>query len=302
LPVSHITKCHHPSPSHCFRLYVISQIMGNTQPNALYEVSSTDAAPQVSEQKMAALVKQLLAAIPGGEKSYNENPKMCDFMAAACLRNRHYDVASATERFVNYLKFRREILGSLAPQNIAEDTAVQNYFKLGMMRLLSGRTPQGHAIISNRLKLSRPDLYNADVVVRAFHFMMMRALQHPLTASAGIIMIGDLDGAGRQNMDFNVPKKIISALRKNMPVRVAGIIICRPNIVFRIAFPVISLFMSKKMLSRIRKVHDSDFPHGLQKLGIPADILPDDLGGSHNYKATFLESSVECLDPIEIEE
>ena len=211
--------------------------MGNTQDQIYFSDDKPECGDQPpairSEEEESAMVAELMKSVPGAW--VDENKDLVDFMALACLRFRRYDLKSAGDRMRNYFEWRLETFGNLKPQDASDGTKLRDFLKLGVVRLLPIMGPRGHAIFNFRFRLTRPDIFSAHDVVQGIHFVMMKALRRSAkTQIAGIVLVSDMHGAGLSNLDREVPKQVLKMVTKNMPLRMAGIFIFRPNFMLQI--------------------------------------------------------------------
>ena len=203
-------------------------------------------------------------------------------IAMACLRFRRYDVASASERLRNYVLWRSNIVG-LEEQDLGSDEALRRQVRTGFIRVLPGRC-DGRAIMVLRLKHHNPTECDALLAVKAWHYVIMDCvLNDPGVQKNGIIMISDLEGAAFSNMDVEIPRTLIRAIAKNLPLRLFAVAVVRPFLIMNIILPIMKLLMSAKMASRIHNL-GTDIA-ALQKppLNIDEACLDAALGGSCEY-------------------
>ncbi len=206
-----------------------------------------------------------------------ENAELVNFITLAALRFRKHVVDEAVARSTTYLQWRTNTFGSLAPQDAGPGSTLRAFLDLGVIRLLPRTSPQGHALLHMRFARTRPDLFDAAQVAACVHFVFMKALRRsPLTQINGFIMLPDLTGSGFNNLDKEVPKRVIKMLSKNLPVRLSGVLINNPNFMLHIVLPIAKMFMPTKLAERIRIMSDGE----LTTYGLPRDLLPPEIGGT----------------------
>ena len=236
-------------------------------------------APQVlAPDAEQPYVAQLMERVP--QDWLSANKELVDFMVLSCLRFRKYDIDSAWERLESYFKWRSESLkNGLGPQDVSEGSTIRIFLSLGVVRLLPHPTPQGHAILNMRFCRTRPDLFDAEQVTESIHWIMLKAIaRNPLVAAAGFVLVNDIHGAGMKNLDRELPKRVLKMVTKNIPIRLAGIFLCRPNFMVSIVVPLVKLLMSSKMAARLKIV--SDLSELQSSYGIGRHLIPEELHGS----------------------
>ena len=70
-------------------------------------------------------------------------------------------------------------------------------------------------------------------------------------------------------------------ISQHLPIRLAGLFICHPNILVSIIVPLAKLFMTKKMKDRLKVVGDDN---ELLIFGFKQFMLPKSLGGNFNIE------------------
>uniref|UniRef100_A0A7S2XCS9 CRAL-TRIO domain-containing protein n=1 Tax=Lotharella oceanica TaxID=641309 RepID=A0A7S2XCS9_9EUKA len=119
----------------------------------------------------------------------------------------------------------------------------------------------------------------------------MKALRSPRCQERGVVFVGDLGGAAFGNLDLRVPKAILGAIGKAVPLRLHRACIVRPFMLMRLVIPIIKMFMSEKMRQRLQVLGG---PEQLAKHGLEMKKLPEDVGGTggeqaHNYMAMLAQ-------------
>ena len=251
---------------------------GETRPDEPPEYSELKAAlaKYDSEEELLLVAKVRSQLKPEWIKS---NKSLCNFISLACLRFRRYDVDRAVKRMTSYFEWRiANLPEGLLEQDISEGSLLDRLFKINMAKLLPCITIRGQSIVYLRLCKARPDLFQASDICQMVHFIMLSALKrNRISQTMGIITMGDLEGAGLAQLDRNLPKKIIGMISKNIPIRLAGMLICHPNMLVSIIVPLAKLFMTTKMKERLKTVGDDD--ELTNYYGIKKQVLPQQLGG-----------------------
>eukprot|EP00946_MAST-07B_sp_MAST-7B-sp1_P005101 g5101.t1 len=253
--------------------------MGNAQDAIYFGEDGTrgDQPPPVRDAgEEAVLAEQVKEGIPGAWA--RENAALVDAVALACLRFRRYDVASARERMVKYFEWRIETFGDLRDQDDSEGSTIREFLKLGVVRVMPELGSRGHALINFRFRLTRPQQFNADQVLAGIHYVMMKTLfRSPKTQIAGVILMSDMNDAALSNLDREVPRKVLSMVNKNIPLRMAGIFMFRPNFMLQIVIPIIKMFMSAKLQRRLNILGSVE---EVEEFGVAKSLRPVELGGT----------------------
>mmetsp|Transcript_15826 Transcript_15826/g.22210 ORF Transcript_15826/g.22210 Transcript_15826/m.22210 type:complete len:215 (-) Transcript_15826:221-865(-) len=161
--------------------------------------------------------------------------------------------------------------------------------KSGLIRLVPVADKKHRAALIVQLKRHTPAKTSALTVLRTWHYVVMRALRTASAQQFGIVMVGDLGGASFNNLDLRIPKTILGAVSKNVPLRVHRICVIRPFMVLRVLLPVVKPFMSQKIRSRLVVLPDpASKEQGLAQ-HLEVGKLPEDVCGTEkefNHLAT----------------
>ena len=125
---------------------------------------------------------------------------------------------------------------------------------LNVITILPQPTAQGQAMMLLRLANTRPSefVYHARQVCKAAHFQIMDALRRMPTAQVkGLVVMVDFGHTGMSNIDRKVPPKMGKLFSGILPVRLAGILVCNPNMLVRIVVPLAKMFLSEKLASYV---------------------------------------------------
>ena len=168
--------------------------------------------------------------------------------------------------------------GGLHDQDASEGSRIRAFLKLGVVRVMPQLGPRGHALINFRFRLTRPDEFSAEQVLAGIHYVMLKTLaRSPKIQVAGVIVMSDMGGAGFHNLDREVPKKVLSMVNKNIPLRMAGIFVFRPNFMLQIVLPLMKLFMSSKLQRRLNVMNEVE---EIEEFGVDKALRPVELGGT----------------------
>ena len=216
-------------------------------------------------------------------------PELTNFICTACLRFRNGDLPSAAARVQNYLQWRLNFVGSLEEQSLVTDPELFKFLNSNVLNIIPCADKEGKcAVLFLRLRFLDPTEIAPIIMLRAFHYLVMRTLkQYPEVQKNGLIFINDMNGASFGNLDTRIPKAIMGAISKNLPLRLHKGLIVRPIWILSLLLPIAKLFMSSKMQSRIHNV--GGYPAALDTYGIDMNKLPEELAGKdvnydHNAK------------------
>ena len=216
-------------------------------------------------------------------------PELTDFICKACLCFRNGHLPSAATRVQNYLQWRLNFIGSLEEQSLMDDPDLYNFLNSNTLNIIPHADTEGkRAVLLLRLRFLDPTKTAPIIMLRAFHYLVMRVLKEfPEVQTNGLIFINDMDGASFGNMDTRIPKSIMAAISKNLPLRLHKALIVRPIWLLGLLFPIAKLFLSAKMQSRVQNI--GGYPAALENHGINMNKLPIELSGKdseydHNAK------------------
>jgi CRAL/TRIO domain len=204
------------------------------------------------------------------------------------LRCEQFNAKLAAERFVQYWQNRVEIFGAeraflpLSLQSGALDKDDIAALRHGFVRLVPTKDPAGRAILFADPSRQEANKNNRLRTVRAMWYVMHVALEDVETQKVGVVLISDPRRAKFSQTDSKLDQLMISSIRGCLPVRVSGMHLCHMPTFFSIIFPIIKVFLGKKLRQRII-LHQGSVEHVLDRLqvyGLTRDKLPDQLGGT----------------------
>ena len=91
------------------------------------------------------------------------------------------------------------------------------------------------------------------------------------------MLLVNQDGAQLSKLDGRVPKAILGALSKCVPVRLVRMLIVKPITVIRLLYPIMQYVLSAKLRERLFIV--KEFVDLQDTFGLPKDLLPPEVGG-----------------------
>eukprot|EP00668_Euglena_longa_P035388 GGOE01045459.1.p1 GENE.GGOE01045459.1~~GGOE01045459.1.p1 ORF type:complete len:334 (-),score=106.39 GGOE01045459.1:120-977(-) len=245
----------------------------------------------VGSPQEAQLHAQLRAMLPPA--LVEENAELADAVALCCLRFRRYDLPTAQERLQNYLQWRRQTFGTLAPHRLSDDSRMLARIGTQVMKILPRPLPSGERLVLMQLRLLRADVFSPLETLKAWHYWMMRSLREsPELQVHGITLLVLYEGMHFSQFDPRVPKAILGAISKCVPIRLNRIFAIKPGTFFRILLPVIQFLLSAKLRERLTVIHDFEELHG----HLPRELLPLEVGGEQAMDAAaWAEQRLEAV-------
>ena len=121
-------------------------------------------------------------------------------------------------------------------------------------------------------------------IARAVWYLFHVALEDEVVQKNGMVFIVNYLGAQVSVVDPKLMKLVMPSVSGCLPVRVGAIHVCNPPGFFeKVVYPIIKLFMSERMRSRINLHHNTSDPNFLstlgEKYGLDRGVLPTELGG-----------------------
>eukprot|EP00730_Choanoeca_flexa_P016984 TRINITY_DN8119_c0_g1_i2.p1 TRINITY_DN8119_c0_g1~~TRINITY_DN8119_c0_g1_i2.p1 ORF type:complete len:323 (+),score=53.23 TRINITY_DN8119_c0_g1_i2:222-1190(+) len=248
-----------------------SRLFGDADP----ELGDGSLMHQLGSQAELDCLAELEARIKDDQQCLKLKP----FWRLACLRARKYDIDRTLILIKNYVAWREEF--RIDDDDIRSDKKLAALVERGIHCVHGNRDKMGRYVVTARLARADPAQYPADVVIRGIHVVLESLLiKHPDAQARGIVMVGDMRGVNRSHADPRVPKELFSAFTNTMPIRFGGMYLCSPPWFMRLLFPLVKMFMKKKMQERMHIV--TSLPDALTKY-IAMEQIPDDLGGTYGY-------------------
>ncbi|KAL1524584.1 hypothetical protein AB1Y20_019474 [Prymnesium parvum] len=190
-----------------------------------------------------------------------------------CLRGRKYDLPRAAALVDAMLALIDELGLSDPPRTLEDDLASMKLVVPG------GSDFEGRKVCWLRLRNHQPGHGTLQDFGRVVVANMLYAMRGEEAQQRGIVMVNDMTGLSRKNLDPGLFKYVTGSILPRLPVRVGRILIFNPPfIVGRVVLPVVLSVVSKKLRARIVVVNSSN-PQQLHKYIAPTS-LPPDLGGS----------------------
>ena len=139
------------------------------------EVAGAHPHIELGSVQEAELAAELKKRVP--PEAVRENEELVDFMVLACLRFRRYDMATAEERVLNYLRWRRDTFGDLAPHTLNTDPRLRERVQQQFLGVLPQRVTSGEAVLLVQLRFLEPHKYTPLESLKAWHWWVMQTLR-----------------------------------------------------------------------------------------------------------------------------
>jgi hypothetical protein len=160
------------------------------------------------------------------------------FWRLAALRARKYNIPRALEVLGSYLEWRKEY----KIDEVTFDSTPQLLEVLDQEAVYSAgnRDRGGRYIITIRLARTNPGQHPVSHAIRVTHANVEYILRRfPDAQARGICVVNDMRGASFSNLDSRIPRTIIKAFSKTIPVRFGGAYLFHPLMIMRIIFPLV---------------------------------------------------------------
>ncbi|EDQ91069.1 uncharacterized protein MONBRDRAFT_36405 [Monosiga brevicollis MX1] len=239
------------------------------------DVDDADTSIEIGSAQEMELFDRLVVRGRGNSTFERAGP----FWQMACLRARKYNVERAYVLVTNYIKWRDEF--GVNRTTVDNDSEYRALVERGVVEACGNRDQDGHYVLTVRQCRTDPGRWSPRYAVLAAHVAIESLLvRFPEAQAKGVAFVNDMSGISMRNMDSRVPREMFAAFRDKLPVRFAGLYVVHPPMFMRMVAPVIKMFMSTKMQSRMRVL-----THGYDdlKLHFDASQLPTDFGGSYPY-------------------
>lgn len=117
-----------------------------------------------------------------------------------------------------------------------------------------------------------------NVLIRGFYYLLQSCQPNIAAMRAGMIYLGETQGAGWQNYSLKVENRVASVYSNAYPIRIQRMVFMHVPFLFRLFFKMWRPFVSKKVFETF--VYAADRESFLQQASISAAALPAEWGGS----------------------
>jgi len=183
------------------------------------------------------------------------------FMLAAYAIVSKGDVAKALHRIRNW----NRIVTTHRINETSEKEATQ-WFKVNMVDVFYsvGRDAEGMTGYGIRNGNFRPDKVVTDDDLRCF----LRGLSDNLKSNTmtiedvrrGSFFMGDMSTMAWENFNLNLQKKMVGVLQDSFPIKLKRLVFVNPPSFIWALIKIMSVFMKKKLVDRIKPIQMSDVP------------------------------------------
>ena len=217
-----------------------------------------------------------------------------DFWLLAAIRARKGDIQRALLLMKNYVEWRST--SSVQELSLAQSEQMQMLLKRQIILVAGNVDRDGRPVINVRARNTAPALFDPQDVVRAVFFVMEWTLRtYPAAQTHGIVLVNDMTGVARHNLDFRIPALMQRAFGRTLPVRVAAITLFNPPSVFKTIVGFVLAFMGEKIKARVRLCGKED-THVLDER-FERDQMMEylDIGGSVEWNDALHEEWLERM-------
>lgn len=209
------------------------------------------------------------------------------------LRCDVFRVKDSVDRFAVYWKKRVSLFG---PYRAFSDLTIRDVYEeqdaaalnSGVIRYLEGaQDHQGRSIVFFDMSLQQSSLgekhYSSDSMCRVLWYHVHLALQSESAQRYGVILMSDPSNASITQFDRSLVQLALGSLQKAIPIRLAGLHVCKPPSTVGIVLPIFKLFLSERLRQRLmlhRETASISIPDQLAKHGIGKEAIPTQLGGT----------------------
>lgn len=247
---------------------------------------------------------QELAAIHDEEKeSYNlalqKCPRVVEEETAPIrfLRADDYDAKRAATRLVTYWESRLELFGpnrAFLPMTL--DGAMADDIDCFAI-LLDGnymlpKDNHGRAVYFSDKSRSTNERLTKDEQLRILWYYVHSAIENESVQRAGFILMANMNMTKLSHFNRGIVRRQFDQVRDALPMKVRGLHGCHmPRFVKEWVYPVVKLFLGKRLRQRLNIHLSSSLPQELYKYGFERENLPVCIGGTFQYDHTkWLES------------
>ena len=176
---------------------------------------------------------------------------------------------------------------------IHNDPELRALIERGVVTAHDNCDQAGRYVLTVRMSRTDPGRWSPRYAIMATHAAIESLLlRHPEAQARGIAFVNDMSDIRMGNVDTRVPREMFAAFNSKLPVRFGGIYIVNPPFFMRMIFPMVRMFMKRKMQDRMQML-SGGYPQ--LKSFFDEDQIPDDMGGALETAKDNFVSSVENI-------
>ncbi|XP_039279308.1 alpha-tocopherol transfer protein-like isoform X2 [Nilaparvata lugens] len=195
------------------------------------------------------------------------------------LRSKHYDVEGAFKKLKNYDSFYRRHLGW---KEVHVDVT-SHVFGDGVVNVLEHRDALGRRVLWFRSCNWLPHQVSPDQLLQAGALSSELTFLEPSTQRAGLVIIYDMKDFGLSHLRSVTPsfaRRMTFFMSECVPQKIESLHVINEPTTFSVLYSLYKRFLDDRVKQRLH-FHGADLSSLHEH--VPVDILPVELGGSHNH-------------------
>mmetsp|Transcript_26599 Transcript_26599/g.52421 ORF Transcript_26599/g.52421 Transcript_26599/m.52421 type:complete len:240 (-) Transcript_26599:66-785(-) len=200
------------------------------------------------------------------EPSSRDSLKACfgesqvESVFALMLKSRKNDLESSAARLTKLAALVKDY----DLQVCKATSEMEQVFKLKVLQVAPDqRSLQGNPVVVIRPHNLDWGVITVDQFIKAWFFAIWNNVVvsgNELAQTSGVVLCGNMSKISRKNFSREAIRFIMNALQNVLPIKVKQITAYKPPWVFyHVLFPIVQLFMKKKMRDRMVFINSSDF-------------------------------------------
>jgi len=203
------------------------------------------------------------------------------------LRCEVFNADLAAARYGRYWDKRVEVFGPVSAfMPLTLDKALRHdhaALECGFLRVVDEPDPDKRTYLFMDPSKQDKTKYARESMVRATWYLVQRVLvEDELAQKKGMIFMSFPHHAKFGQFDKQLIRQMLGSIQGCLPVRLSAFHLCHPPVFFRLIYPIVQVFMSKRTKKRFL-VHSGTTEHVLEHLantyGLTKADLPADIGG-----------------------
>eukprot|EP00729_Bicosta_minor_P009261 gene9261-34911_t len=211
-----------------------------------------------------------------------------DMFILRFLRAMKFDVERAVELYKKYNPRRSQIFGN-DQGKLSFDTPGFKKVALNEVMVVphkGGGDVPARDKWGRRVAFFRPrnidyEKFAPQDMLKHVWVIMDNRLENEDVQRNGIVAINNAEGMSRKNFSRETVKLIMDSIQNAIPIRMAGFYIVNSGMLFKVVFPIVRVFMSKKL--RKRFLNFGSDQEALKEY-FTVDNLPRELGGTIEWE------------------